>query len=67
MQNSESRDREPLGIVRRAQLAAQVLAVIQADWNRPTPDEVEAVLEMARVGNRDSVILKAEAVVPERP
>jgi len=37
-----------MDLTRKEQLAVQVLAVIQADWLRPTPEEIDDILERAK-------------------
>jgi hypothetical protein len=44
--------------VRFEQLAAQVLAVINADWHRPTLEQTEFILDRARSQARDVVAIK---------
>lgn len=34
-------------LIKREQLAAQVVAVMQADWSRPGPDEMREILKCA--------------------
>ncbi len=62
-----NRDRAELDAVRKEQLASQVLAVIAADWSRPTLEETEYILERAGSQARDAVTLEATKQVPEQP
>ena len=44
-------------LLRYAQLGAQVLAVINADWHRPTLEQIEYILDQARSQARDAVAI----------
>jgi hypothetical protein len=40
-------------------LASQALAVVNADWRKPTPEQVEYILDRAKSQARDAVIMEA--------
>jgi hypothetical protein len=44
-------------LIRKEQLASQVLAVITADWLRPAPEEVEDILEKAKQQLRATLLV----------
>jgi hypothetical protein len=44
-------------LIRKEQLASQVLAVIAADWLRPAPEEVEDILEKAKQQLRATLLV----------
>lgn len=36
-----------MDIIRKEQIASQVVAIMQADWNRPSPEEMKDILKAA--------------------
>jgi hypothetical protein len=58
VENSRPAVTGKIDLVRKEQLASQVLAVIAADWLRPAPEEVEDILERAKQQLRATLLVQ---------
>jgi hypothetical protein len=56
-----------MDIMKTAQIAAQLVGVMQADFERPTAEEMGRILECARSQIRDIEIMSKMTEVPIEP
>jgi hypothetical protein len=56
-----------LDVIRREQIAAQIVALMKADFSRPDDAEMELILDRARSQIRDAAQVRAHEVIPGQP
>lgn len=54
-----------MNTIKREQLAAQIVAIMKADFERPSDEEMESILDRAKSQIRDSVMAPKMAATEE--